>query len=254
MSASQSLLVFSELTKRDFKIRYRNMSLGIFWSILNPLIMVLVLGFVFKFLFPSQSIKSYPVFILCGILPYNFFSMAWAAGTTSINSNSGLIKRVRLNRQIVPLSSVASNLLHFVIQIGLLLVFSLVEGFTPTADWLLIPLLITILVAAVAGAALLFGAFDVYFRDTRYVVESLCLVLFWLSPAFYSHTLIPEKFKLVYILNPIATVAIGMRSILMDGKAPPSEILLGGSAVSAALLVAGYLVFSRMQRRFAEHL
>ena len=176
-SSHDSLFVLYNLIGKDFKVRYRNMSLGIFWSLLNPLIMMGVLTFVFTVVQGQTEIEYYPLFVLIGYVPFNFFTMAWASGTNSIVDNSALIKKIPFRRELVPLSVVLANTLHYLIQLALVLAaVALFVGVN--RYWLWIPVVMALQVVFVCGAALACSALDVYYRDIRYVVESANLVLF----------------------------------------------------------------------------
>jgi ABC-type polysaccharide/polyol phosphate export permease len=253
MRKSNYLFLLSNLVMKDFKIRYRNMSLGVFWSLVNPLFMMLVLTFVFTKIFVMASSGNYAVFVLCGLVPLNFFTVAWAGGTTSVLDNGNLLRRVRFPREIVPIASVCSNCLHFGIQLALLIVFVLGAGYGFNRHWAWLPFIFGLEIVFVCGLALITSALDVYYRDLRYVVESANLVMFWLVPVIYSFTIIPQEYRLVYQFNPISAVVLACRDILLDGKPPATALLVKLFAVSFFMLGAGTLVFGKLKRRFADY-
>ncbi len=254
MQALQHGFLLQNLILRDFRIRYRNMSLGVFWSLLNPLVLMGVLTFIFTRIFPSPSIKNFGVFVLCGLVPFNFFTVAWVSGTTSLLNNAPLVKRVRLPREIVPVSVVLANGIHFLIQIALLLAFVLGAGYGVNPNWLWLPFVFGMEVVFVCGLSLASSALDVFFRDVRYVVESTNTVLFWLVPIFYSFAIIPDQYKTVYQFNPIAAVVMACRLILLENRQPPFSLIWKLAFVSFLALAVGLMIFRRSKPKFADYL
>lgn len=246
--------LLTNLVLKDFRVRYRNMSLGIFWSLLNPLVMMGVITFVFSRIFQNMTVPQYAVFVLCGLVPFNFFSMAWSSGTTSMVDNSALVKRVRCPREIIPIASVLANCLHFFIQILLLVFFVLVFGNRLNSNWFWLPVVFGLEVIFVCGLVLITSALNVYLRDVRYVVESLNLVLFWLIPILYQLSVVPERYHYIYQLNPITAVILACRRILLESAPPPTTLLIKLPLVSLLVFWLGLVVFSRLKPRFADHL
>jgi homopolymeric O-antigen transport system permease protein len=246
------LYVLENLVLKDFRIRYRNMSLGILWSLINPLVMMGVLTFIFGRVFARANEPSFPLFVLCGLVPYNFFSAAVLSGTGSIVVNAPLVKRVPLPRELVPIASVLSNCVHLGIQMALLLGLTFYFGFGANRFWLWLLPLWALYVAFVCGIALLSSAVSVFIRDTQYVVESFNLVLFYLVPIFYSFAIIPEKYASVYRFNPVAALVLAMRNILLDQQAPQTTLLVNMVIAAAVALGVGLVVFGALKRRFYE--
>ena len=245
--------VLSNLILKDFRVRYRNMSLGMLWSLLNPLVMMGVLTFVFTVIFPSK-IENFAVFVLCGLVPFNFFSLSWSAATVSIVDNVNLVKRSSVPREIIPVASVLANCVHMSAQVALLLIFAAFFGGKVTWAWLWLPLLWAFFITFICGLGILFAAIDVYIRDARYVVESANTMLFWLVPIFYSFTQVSPEYSAVYELNPVAGMIVALRDVILDGNPPRITTITKLGFGSVAMLVFGLAVFNRLKRRFYDYL
>jgi len=248
------LFVLENLVLKDFRIRYRNMSLGILWSLINPLVMMGVLTFIFGILYGNSQPPYFPLFILCGQIPYIFFTTAWLSGTGSVVANASLVKRVPLPREIVPVSAVLSNCIHLGIQIALMLAMTFYYHLAPSWFWLWLLPLWALYIVFVCGVSLLSSAISVFIRDTQYVVESFNVVLFWLVPIFYPWEAIPPKYAMIYNLNPVAALALAMRKVLIDRHSPPETLIVNMVIVAAVALGLGLLVFGRLKRRFYEYI
>ena len=245
--------VIRKLVLKDFKIRYRNMSLGVLWSLLNPIVMMSVLTFVFREIFKTTQ-PNYPVFVFCGLLPFNFFTMAWSSGTVSIVDNVGLVKRVPVPRDVLPIAAVLACCLHLAIQIALLLAMVLGFDLGVNVHWLWLPFLLLLEVVFVAGLSFFTAGINVFVRDTRYIVESINVLLFWLVPIIYPSTLVPQKFQGIFQLNPVTALVVGMRNVLIENANPAPTLLINMAIVSCLVFALGWVTFSVLKSRFYNYL
>jgi lipopolysaccharide transport system permease protein len=218
--------------------------------LVNPLIMMGVMTFIFTRVFAQSDGRPFALSVLCGLVPFNFFTLAWITGTSSILDNAALIKKVPVPRQVFPIASVLSNCLHLTIQIALLLAIVLIFGRGLNIHWLWLPLIWALEILFVMGLALFFSAVNVYVRDTRYAIESVNTLLFWLVPVFYSFSAIPVKYRGIYQINPVAALVLMMRNILLEGQAPLGSTLIRLAIVSVVMFAAGWMVFGKLKQGF----
>jgi len=248
------LFLLQNLVLKDFRIRYRNMSLGVVWSIANPLVMMGVLTFVFTRIYPNPKIPNFAVFILCGLVPFNFYTLALNSGTTALLDNQSLVKRVQCPRRIFPIAAVLSNCLHFLIQIALLVTFVFAFGYRVNRFWPWLAVVWAMEVLFMSGLALITSALDVYYRDVRYLAEASNVVMFWLVPIFYSFEMVPERFRVLYFLNPITGVVVASRNVLLQNRAPEAAVLAPLIIISFLCVALGVAVFDRLECNLADHL
>jgi lipopolysaccharide transport system permease protein len=249
------------LVIRDLKVRYRNSILGVLWSLLNPLLMTLVFTIVFTLMIPS-NIPNYPVFFMCGFLPWTFLSSALTGGTASIVNSSSLIKKVYFPREILPFSEVLSNLVHFLVALIVLFAMILVFQMRLTAAVLMLPLIILMQVMFVAGMVLLLSTANVFYRDTKHILTIVMQAWFFLTPVFYPITVLPESAVIlgytvdiqlwVRRLNPMASLIASYRDVIYRAELTGADFFLRTFVTCLATMVIGYLVFCRFSYLFGE--
>ena len=248
----RELLYF--LAWRDIVVRYKQTAIGVAWALLQPLLLMVILTFVFGRLakLPSEGIP-YSLMVLCGLLPWFFFSQAFSNASSSLIGNANMVSKIYFPRMIIPLSAVAVCLVDFAITFGLLILFALVSGVLP--DWRIIALpgFLVLAIATAVGAGLWVAALNVKYRDFRYVVPFMVQIGMYVSPVGFNSALVPEKLRLLYALNPMVGVIDGFRWSLLGGR---TELFLPGLflsvVLSLVLLVSGIAFFRKTERQFAD--
>ena len=246
------------LILKDFRIRYRNMSLGFLWSVVNPLIMLGVLVFIFTYVSPLQTIPYYPVYVLAGLIVFNGFSLCLTAATGSVVDNAPLIKKTIFPRVLLPFSVVLSQAIQVGIQWLLFGMFLLILRVPPALTWLWLPAIVGVELLFILGMSLICSALNVYFRDMQYVVASAMTLLFWFTPIFYSlslvHDRLPFTFYGLYLLNPLAGCTDSVRKVILSGQSPDFVAFGFAVVIAGGLFLLGLSLFHRLQRNFADRL
>lgn len=267
------------MVEREIKIRYKNSVFGFFWSLLNPLVTVLVLTLVFKYLNGNPT-PNFSAYILAAYLPFMFFQFAIMDSAQSVLAALPVIRKVYFPREILPLAAICSNFIHFLLALLVLFAYFLViwirhpqvPPFTAAVVWL--PLLIVIQFALTVGVGLIVSAINTFYEDTKYIVGVALYLLFFLSPILYFSENVryafpgdPTKEELVYYcyhLNPVAMLSTAYRKVLV----PPQDVYVNGqwvqplalnwwllgitALVSFGILIFGYWTFNRVKWRFVE--
>lgn len=264
------------LVRKDLKVKYQGSALGFLWSLANPLLLLAVYSFVFQVVFRS-GIPSFGIYLMSGLLIWNAFSGAVTTAAGSVVGNSGLVKKVRFPLSVLPLSAVGFAAVHFVLQIGVLVVVMLVTTYSFVSPALLLAVP-AVAVALLFTVALSFAvaALNVRYRDTQHFVEVALIAWFWVNPIVYQVSFVHDRLGgdfWAYFLNPMAGVITTMQRAIYNQPyynppgGPPHQLLLAdpgytfyleqlaiGGAISLALLFFGRWLYRRLQGDFAEEL
>ena len=260
--ASRELLW--NLTLRELRSRYKRSALGWVWSTLNPLATMAIFTVVFSVILDLESpagspsgMNSYPLYLLCGLLPWTFFAAAIAGSMGNVIGNAGLVKKVYFAREVLVLSAVGSAIVTMAVEMGLLTIVFVIAGNWQVVLWLPILAVILLLLAVFAsGIGLGLSALNVYFRDVSYLWTVVAQAWFYITPIIYPLSLVEKRptLKLLVNLNPMAAFVSAIRDVMYDLRWPPLWRMgfLLGAAVCSALV--GLALFQRLSPHFAEEL
>jgi lipopolysaccharide transport system permease protein len=241
------------LTWRDVSVRYKQTALGALWAIIQPFMTMLVFSVFFGRLgkIPSDG-APYPIFAFCALLPWQLFANSLTEAGNSLVSNQALVTKVYFPRLVIPISATFAGLLDFAIAFVILLAMMVFYGIAPTAAAWTLPLFLVLALVTALGVGLWLSALNVQYRDVRYTIPFLTQFWLFATPIAYPSSMIPERWRVLYGLNPMAGVVEGFRWALLGTGHAPGPMLAVSSLTAAAVLVTGLFYFRRMERTFAD--
>ena len=241
------------LTWRDLKVRYKQTALGAAWAILQPFLSMVVFSVFFGGLLKvSSGNVPYPIFSYTALLPWGVFSSALSNAGRSLVTNRNMITKIYFPRLVIPLASVLASLVDFLIAFVVLLGMMWYFKITPSAAVWSLPFFLLLALVTALGVGLWLSALNVMYRDITYLLPFLTQLWFYVTPIVYSSTEVPEKYRLLYALNPLVGVVEGFRWALLGSEPGPGPMVAVSTVIALILLVSGLFYFRRMERTFAD--
>ncbi len=246
-------MIFS-LIRKELRGRYKGSVLGFLWTFINPLFQLLVYTFVFSYIMPND-IEQFYLFLFVALIPWLFFSTSLTGGASCIRAQKDMVNKIYFPRMVLPISYVTSMLVNMLLSfiVVVAVIFLSGRGFSLQA-LLYFPVAVLLEYVLALGFALIFSAVTVFFRDMEYILGIVTMAWQFLTPVIYPLERVPERFRIVYNLNPMTPIISMYRSIFYYKEIPDVSSLLSGAVFSVLLLLAGMAVFSHLQKHFSEEL
>lgn len=235
----------------DLRTRYKGSFFGFLWTFINPLLTLIVYSLVFSIVM-RVNIQHYSVFMFVGLLSWNLFSTSIQSSATIVVRQGSLVKKIYFPREILPISVVIGGLINYGLSLIVLVPFLLLNGFLPTWYWLYIPLIILVEVLFTLGLSLIVSSANVYMRDVEHILSIVLMLWFYLTPVVYSLSMIPLRYAQIFKLNPMTDIVLSIQSVLYYDEQPHWKMFLYSVGAGILTLGIGFLVFSKLSRRFAE--
>ena len=240
--------------KKDIRGKYKASFLGVLWSFINPLLQVVVYAIVFPYIMRVQT-DNYLVFLICGIIPWTWFTMSLSLGTTCITNNGNLIKKVYFPREILPISTVTSGMVNFLISCIIIILFAIFGGIGVSWHIVFLPLVVLVQYIFSLSFSLLLSAFNVYVKDVEYMVTFILNLMFYVTPILYTADMFAgSKFSFIFKLNPMTYFVESYRNIFYVHTIPGIKSLLGLLLIGIVFLTICYYIFKKLSKRFAEEI
>ena len=253
-AGKRDVFILRELVTKDFKLKYRRSVLGVIWSVLNPLLMMLVMSLVFSFFLRYDNIEHYPLYLIVANITWQVFADSTNAGMMSIIDAAPLLKKVRVKKAVFPVEKVLFSLVNFLFSLIAVVVVMLWEGVAPTPVMLLAPICIVLLMVFCVGLSLLLSALAVFFRDLIHLWSVLLMAWMYATPLFWPVSMIEQvpyhAVRVLMYVNPMYNFVTFMRDTVIYATIPPVEVVVSCVAWALVSLVLGYFVFRTRERRF----
>ena len=255
MSIFKELIQYRELLKtniqKEIRGKYKGSFLGVLWSFLNPLLMVVVYAIVFPYIM-RVKVPNYLQFLIVAVIPWNFFTTCITTGSNCVWINGGIIKKVYFPRAILPISVVSAGVINFLISCIIILIFTIFGGVGVSIHLLWLPIITIIQSAFTLGLLFILSAINVYVRDVEYIVGFFINLLFYATPILYTADMFPERARWLLYLNPMTHLIDAYRQIFYYHANPNIASLIYIIALSFLLLIVGYMIFNKLEKGFAE--
>lgn len=252
-SFTQQFDLLRELVNRDMKLLYKRSVLGVAWTLINPLLQLVVFAFVFQFVIPV-NVPNYASFTFTGLLVWNWFQTSLYQSTGVIIANRPLIRQPGFPSVILPIVTTTTGLIHFLLALPILIVFLLIDGIELKIVALLLPILQLLQFCVTITLTYLLAALNVTFRDTQHTLGVVLQLFFYVTPIFYDIQHVPDGYQWLYNLNPMVHIVTAYRAVLMQGTTPNWYSLSIIAIVTAVCLPVGLWFFQRQSARFVEEL
>ena len=237
----------------DLKLRYRNSILGVLWSVIEPLLMLSVLYFVFSTMF-KFDIPNFPIYLLLGIIIYNSFKNGTIFALNSLTNRASLITQIYFPRSIPAISSAITASIMLAIEVGLLLIFMVAFQFVPPITMLLLPLVLGLQFMFVVGVCLPLSVLNVKFKDTEFIWGVIVHAGFFLTPIFYQFDMLPEFVQNILQFSPMVQILTMAHHVVLYGMLPPINSILYAVSSISVITVIGYLIFRKFQAQMVEEM
>lgn len=261
MSKIAELYSYRELLQnlviKELKVKYKSSFLGFFWALLRPVLLGLVYTIVFSIIFQRNEVENFPLFLMAGLLPWTFFAGSMTMSASSIMGNSGLIKKIYFPRELFPLSIILANFFSLLVEMGLLLVFLTVFGYS---FWIYLPvvaLAFVLLLIMAVGFGFFFASVTIFFPDVKQFLSVIIRGWFFMTPIVYPIERLeqaPEIFRTLLRLNPMHSIVMMFKLSLYYNKFPGTLIFAAAIASSLIIFIIGYSVFNRLSPTFAKEI